>query len=69
LPLLLKEFLMLSMRTGVRRLVAVGLLGVLMAGPMAESASTDSTTFTVLQRWKLGGAGTWDYLTLDCHFV
>jgi YVTN family beta-propeller protein len=36
-----------------------------MGGSMANSAPADSTAFTVLQRWKLGGAGTWDYLTLD----
>jgi YVTN family beta-propeller protein len=56
---------MLSTHTGVRRLVAVALLGGLMAGSMAESAPADSTALTVLQRWKLGGAGTWDYLALD----
>jgi len=36
----------------------------LLAGLLAGSATADSN-FTILQRWKVAGAGSWDYLTLD----
>ena len=38
-------------------------LGLVIA-PLAQGA-TDSAKWEVLQRWKLGGEGGWDYLTLD----
>jgi len=41
----------------------LGLIAALVAGT-AGSAPANSD-LQVLQRWKVGGAGTWDYLTLD----
>ena len=38
-------------------------LGLVIA-PLAQGA-TDSAKLEVLQRWKLGGEGGWDYLTAD----
>jgi YVTN family beta-propeller protein len=46
------------------RATAVGLLATLAAGTFAAAAPAASD-LQVLQRWKLGGAGGWDYLTLD----
>ncbi len=46
------------------RATALGLLALLAAGTFAAAAPTASD-LQVLQRWKLGGAGGWDYLTLD----
>ncbi|HXA36605.1 MAG TPA: YncE family protein [Steroidobacteraceae bacterium] len=46
------------------RPAGLALIAALAAATTAGSAPADST-FQVLQRWKLGGAGGWDYLTLD----
>lgn len=46
------------------RATVVGLLAMLAAGTFAAAAPAASD-LQVLQRWKLGGAGGWDYLTLD----
>jgi len=45
------------------RSAGLGLIAALVAGT-AGSAPVNSD-LQVLQRWKVGGAGTWDYLTLD----
>jgi YVTN family beta-propeller protein len=45
------------------RSAGLGLIAALVAGT-AGSAPANSD-LQVLQRWKVGGAGTWDYLTLD----
>jgi YVTN family beta-propeller protein len=45
------------------RSAGLGLVAALVAGT-AGSAPANSD-LQVLQRWKVGGAGTWDYLTLD----
>ncbi|MDB6084959.1 MAG: YncE family protein [Gammaproteobacteria bacterium] len=50
--------------TRIARLVGAGLLVGLAAAGGAESAPADAPQ-KVLQRWNLGGAGSWDYLTLD----
>src|SRR5580692_270280 len=42
----------------------LGLFATLVAGTFAAAAPATSD-MQVLQRWKLGGAGGWDYLTLD----
>jgi YVTN family beta-propeller protein len=42
----------------------LGLLAWLVAGPAVCAPAADSG-LQVLQRWKVGGAGGWDYLTLD----
>jgi YVTN family beta-propeller protein len=42
----------------------LGLLAALVAG-MALAAPAANSDLQVLQRWKVGGAGGWDYLTLD----
>jgi YVTN family beta-propeller protein len=42
----------------------LGLLGALVAGS-AVAAPAANSDLQVLQRWKVGGAGGWDYLTLD----
>jgi YVTN family beta-propeller protein len=42
----------------------LGLFAILLAGTCAAAAPATSD-MQVLQRWKLGGAGGWDYLTLD----
>ncbi len=46
------------------RLMALSLLAGLAAGVAAEPAPADAG-MQVLQRWKLGGDGGWDYLTVD----
>ena len=50
--------------TTMLRGVGLGLLVALAAGATPGSAFADSG-MQVLQRWKLGGVGSWDYLTLD----
>jgi YVTN family beta-propeller protein len=50
--------------TTILRSAGLGLLVALVAGTTAGSAAAVSD-MQVLQRWKLGGAGRWDYLTLD----
>jgi YVTN family beta-propeller protein len=52
----------LRMKTG--HVVWMALFAAIVAGTRLEAAQTDST-MTVLNRWTLGGAGGWDYLTLD----
>ena len=46
------------------RAAALGLIATLAAGTAAASTPADAG-MKVLQRWKLGGTGGWDYLTLD----
>jgi YVTN family beta-propeller protein len=59
-----KEISMYLLNTGIARLVGTGLLVGFIAGGSAESAAADPS-LKVLQHWNLGGAGGWDYLTLD----
>jgi YVTN family beta-propeller protein len=60
--LLCRSFFMLSMRTASR----LGLTLSLCAGFfIAVVAAPAASKLEVLQNWKLGGAGGWDYLTLD----
>jgi YVTN family beta-propeller protein len=58
----------------VMKLLSVRLLLISLAGAVVPAASTSASTATatatvpayaVSQRWKLGGAGGWDYLALD----
>lgn len=46
------------------RAAGLGLLAALVTGTSAGAAPAHSD-MQVLQRWKLGGTGGWDYLTLD----
>lgn len=48
----------------IARAVRLSLLAVLSTGMVAHAAPADPT-MQVVQRWKLGGAGGWDYLTFD----
>jgi YVTN family beta-propeller protein len=45
------------------RSAGLGLVAALVAG--AAGSAPANSDLQVLQRWKVGGAGTWDYLTLD----
>jgi YVTN family beta-propeller protein len=58
------EVLMLSLRVNIVRVVAAGLLVGTLLGAAAEAAPADPS-LKILERWNLGGAGGWDYLTLD----
>ena len=51
-------------RNELARLTGMGLLLGLAAGA-AASAESAPENMTVLQQWKVGGDGGWDYLTLD----
>ena len=55
---------MLIKTTTILRAAGLGLIVALVAGTAAASTPADSN-MKVLQRWKLGGTGGWDYLTLD----
>lgn len=55
---------MLIKTTTILRAAGLGLIVALVAGTAAASTPADSN-MKVLQRWKLGGTGSWDYLTLD----
>lgn len=46
------------------RILALGILLSLSMGALTEGAHADPR-MDVVQRWKLGGAGGWDYVTLD----
>jgi len=46
------------------RIIGSGLLACLATVVLAAGASPDSA-MQVVQRWKIGGAGGWDYLTVD----
>jgi YVTN family beta-propeller protein len=48
----------------ILRAAGLGLIVALGAGTAAGSTPADSN-MKILERWKLGGAGGWDYLTLD----
>jgi YVTN family beta-propeller protein len=58
-----KEFLMLSTRTALRLLLTLSLTAGLTTALIADGAAAPN--MEVLQRWKLGGDGGWDYLTMD----
>ena len=45
------------------RSAGLGLVAALVAGTSGSAPANSG--LQVLQRWKVGGAGTWDYLTLD----
>jgi YVTN family beta-propeller protein len=60
---MLKELLMLSMRTALRFWLTLSLGAGLTTALIAEGAAEPN--MQVLQRWKLGGDGGWDYLTMD----
>jgi YVTN family beta-propeller protein len=59
----LEESFMLLVRTALRLWMAVGLLTGLSNALVADAAAAPN--MEVLQRWKLGGDGGWDYLTVD----
>src|ERR1700675_2062264 len=44
---------------------AAGMWPTHSAAAPAKEPATPVGKFSVLQRWKMGGAGGWDYLTLD----
>ena len=46
-------------------LSAVALLAGSHAGGAHAAAAQPAPSMAVIERWKLGGAGGWDYLTLD----
>lgn len=48
----------------IARAVGLGFLAVLATGMTAHAVPTDPN-MEVIQRWKLGGAGGWDYLIFD----
>jgi YVTN family beta-propeller protein len=54
---------MLSMRTALRFWLTLSLGAGLTSALIAEGAAAPN--MEVLQRWKLGGDGGWDYLTMD----
>jgi YVTN family beta-propeller protein len=54
---------MSSVRQALGRRAALGLTAGVLAAMTATAAP--SLDLQVLQRWKLGGAGGWDYLTVD----
>jgi YVTN family beta-propeller protein len=60
---MLKELFMLSMRTALRFWLTLSLGAGLTSALIAEGAAAPN--MEVLQRWKLGGDGGWDYLTMD----
>jgi len=51
------------------RITSVALLMAMAAGPLAAKSAADpveaKTTYQVLKTVKLGGEGSWDYLTID----
>jgi YVTN family beta-propeller protein len=51
-------------RNRLVRILGLGVLFGLSTGAVTEAAHADPR-IDVVQRWKLGGAGGWDYLTLD----
>jgi hypothetical protein len=53
-----------SIRAAFRVLIKLSLCTGLMTAPVLQAAAADAK-MEVLQRWKLGGEGGWDYLTLD----
>lgn len=55
---------MLRIKNDLARLAGLGLLAGLAAGAAAAAESAPEK-MSVLQQWKLGGQGGWDYLTLD----
>jgi YVTN family beta-propeller protein len=59
----LRELLMLSTRTALRLWLTLSLGAGLTGTLIAHGAAAPN--MEVLQRWKLGGAGGWDYLTVD----
>jgi DNA-binding beta-propeller fold protein YncE len=54
---------MFTMRTALRFSASVGLCAAIAAATPAEAAPAPK--MAVLQHWKLGGAGGWDYLTIE----
>src|SRR5579862_2036471 len=53
---------MLSTRTALAHWFTFG-LGALLA--LSSATGTAAPKLQVLQHWKIGGAGGWDYLTID----
>jgi YVTN family beta-propeller protein len=53
-----------SVRATVGLLIKVSLCTGLIAAPVLRAAAADPK-MEVLQRWKIGGEGGWDYLTVD----
>jgi YVTN family beta-propeller protein len=60
---MLKELLMLATRTALRFWLILSLGAGVSAALNAAGAAAPN--MEVLQHWKLGGAGGWDYLTMD----
>ena len=54
---------MLSTRTALRFGLSLGLATAL--SPVSIAAGASAPNMAVLQHWKLGGAGGWDYLAVD----
>jgi DNA-binding beta-propeller fold protein YncE len=54
---------MFTMRTALRFSASVGLCAAIAAAISADAAPAPK--MAVLQHWKLGGAGGWDYLTIE----
>ena len=48
-----------------RAMGIVGLIGQGVLLGVAAAAATPAQDWAVVQRWKTGGVGSWDYLTLD----
>jgi YVTN family beta-propeller protein len=55
---------MLSTRAALRLSIKLSFCSALVIAPIAAGAA-DSAKMEVLQRWKLGGEGGWDYLLAD----
>jgi YVTN family beta-propeller protein len=55
---------MLSTRAALGLCIKLSLCVGLVIAPLAEAA-TDSAKMEILQHWKLGGEGGWDYITAD----
>ena len=50
--------------TPVRQITLLALASILIQ-PAAAKAPIDGRSYSIIHRWKLAGAGGWDYLTLD----
>ena len=53
-----------TIRSALSLLMKLSVCTGLMAGPILQASAADAK-MEVLQRWKIGGEGSWDYLTLD----
>ena len=51
--------------TLARRVAAASLIGGVLAPLFAAAGSPPAPGYAIVARWKLGGSGGWDYLTID----